>query len=493
MERRAEEQTKQTNKPTLMNDPSSQPKQDGVAPQAASGSGSEGKEDRSGSAGTGAAAGKDRSSAGVSVKRVLNEEMMSSILNPENLRAAYMKVKANKGAPGIDGIGVVELAAHVRRHWNGIQAKLEKGTYKPAPVRRVVIPKPGGGERKLGIPTTVDRLIQQAMVGVLDPIFDPGMSEHSYGFRRKRSAHDAVKAAQGYVHEGKTWVVDLDIKAFFDHVNHDILMRAVGQKVRDKTLLRLIGSYLRAGVLENGKVSKSTVGVPQGGPLSPLLANIYLDALDKELESRGVAFCRYADDITIYAGSERSAQRIYESIVKWIEKVLRLEVNREKSRVRPPNEGSFLGYRIDKKGRLDLSEKSLKRFQEKVREHFDNRRQKKTTKAIRDHWLTYLKGWYGYFRLVEVPWRFTVISKWIRRHVRKLFWQRWHKSDGRRNALRRLGLPPHQVLLGGCGRGAWRMAAHAVMHTALNNKRLIKYGFLTPSDLAKASDSEMRS
>jgi hypothetical protein len=245
-----------------MNDPSSQPKQDGVAPQAASGSGSEGKEDRSGSAGTGAAAGKDRSSAGVSVKRVLNEEMMSSILNPENHRAAYMKVKANKGAPGIDGIGVVELAAQVRRHWNGIQAKLEKGTYKPAPVRRVVIPKPGGGERKLGIPTTVDRLIQQAMVGVLDPIFDPGMSERSYGFRRNRSAHDAVKAAQGYVHEGKTWVVDLDIKAFFDHVNH----------------------------------------------------------------------------------GERSAQRIYESIVKWIGKVLRLEVNREKSRVRPPDEGSFLGY-----------------------------------------------------------------------------------------------------------------------------------------------------
>lgn len=398
-----------------MNDPSSQPKQDGVAPQAASGSGSEGKEDRSGSAGTGAAAGKDRSPAEVSVKKVLNEEMMSSILKPENLRAAYMKVKANKGAPGIDGIGVEELAAHVRRHWSGIQAKLEKGTYKPAPVRRVVIPKPGGGERKPGIPTTVDRLTQQAMVGVLDPIFDPGMSERSYGFRRNRSAYDAVKAAQGYVHEGKTWVVDLDIKAFFDHVNH----------------------------------------------------------------------------------GERSAQRIYESIVKWIvkwiEKVLRLEVNREKSRVRPPDEGSFLGYRIDKKGRLDLSEKSLKRFQEKVREHFDNRRKKKTTKAIRDHWMTYLKGWYGYFRLVEVPWRFTVISKWIRRHVRKLFWQRWHKSDGRRNALRRLGLPPHQVLLGGCGRGAWRMAAHAVMHTALNNKRLIKYGFLTPPDLAKASDSEMRS
>lgn len=227
--------------------------------------------------------------------------------------------------------------------------------------------------------TTVDRLIQQAMVGVLDPVFDPGFSEHSDGFRRNRSAHHAVKAAQSYVHKGKTWVVDLDIKAFFDHVKHDILMRAVGRKIRDKTLLRIIGSYLRAGAMENGKVSKSTVGVPQGGPLSPLLANIYLDALDKELESRGVAFCRYADAVTIYAGSERSAQRIYESIVKWIEKVLRLEVNREKSRVRPPDEGNFLGYWIDQKGRLDLSQKSLKR-KEKVREHFDNRRQKKSPK-----------------------------------------------------------------------------------------------------------------
>jgi hypothetical protein len=243
--------------------------------------------------------------------------------------------------------------------------------------------------------------------------------------------------------------------------------------------------------MENGKVSKSRVGVPQGGPLSLLLANIYLDALDKELESRGVVFCRYADDVTIYAGSERSAQRIYESIVKWIEKILRLEVNREKSRVRPPDEGSFLGYRIDKKGRLDLSQKSLKRFKEKVWERFDNRRQKKSPEAIRDHWLTYLKGWYGYFRLVQLPWRMSSLSKWIRRHIRKLFWQRWHKAAGRCNALHRLGLPPKQVRLGGSSRGAWRMAAHPVMHTALNNKRLRHYQFLTPSDFAKASGSEM--
>ncbi len=247
-----------------MNDPSSQSKQDGVAPQAASGPG--GKGDCNGSARTRAATGEDHSTAEVSEKKVLNEEMMNLVLSSENLRAAYLKVKANKGAAGIDGIEVEDLSEHVRRHWSKIQAKLVAGKYKPSPVRRVRIPKPAGGERQLGIPTTVDRLIQQAVVGVLDPVFDPGFSEHSYGFRRNRSAHDAVKTAQSYVQEGKTWVVDLDIKAFFDHVNHDTLMRAVGQKVRDKPLLRLIGSYLRAGAMENGKISKSTVGVPQGAP-----------------------------------------------------------------------------------------------------------------------------------------------------------------------------------------------------------------------------------
>ena len=245
-------------------------------------------------------------------QKVLNDRLMEKVLATDNLRCAYHTVKANKGAAGIDGIGTEELASHLRKHWEGIGAKLEEGTYRPAPVRPVEIPKAGGGSRQLGIPTTVDRVIQQAMHQVLDGVFDPGFSAHIYGFRKGRSAHDAVKAARDYVvDEGRSHVIDIDIKAFFDNIDHDILMRMVAEKVRGKRVLKLLGKYLRAGVLENGKVKRGAKGAPQGGPLSPLLGNIYLDALDRELESRGVAFCRYADDVTIYARSARSAERIF--------------------------------------------------------------------------------------------------------------------------------------------------------------------------------------
>ena len=284
---------------------------------------------------------------------MLNEKkrLMEEVLDPDNLRAALLAVKANGGAAGIDGIGTKELPAHLCEHWEGIRTKLEEGTYKPAPVRAVDIPKAGGGQRRPGIPTTVDRLIQQALHQVLDRVFDPGFSDHSYGFRKGRGAHDAVEAARAYVvDEGRGHVIDIDIRAFFDNIDHDILMRRVAEKVKDKRVLQLIGKYLRAGVLVNGKVHRGTKGAPQGGPLSPLLGNIYLDALDTELESRGVAFCRYADDVTIYAGSARAAGRILTSITRWIEKKLKLEVNRAKSGTRPPDAGSFLGFKSKRAG-----------------------------------------------------------------------------------------------------------------------------------------------
>jgi len=409
---------------------------------------------------------------------------MEQVLDPENLRAALHAVKANKGAAGVDGIGTGELSAHLRKHWEGIRVKLESGRYRPSPVKAVEIPKPGGGERRLGIPTTVDRMIQQALHQVLERVFDPCFSDHSYGFRKGRSAHDAVKAAQAYVvEEGRRHVVEIDIKAFFDHINHDILMRMVAEKVRDKKVLKLLGGYLRAGVLEKGKVKRSAKGTPQGGPLSPLLGNIYLDALDCELESRGVVFCRYADDVTIYAGSARSAERILASIVKWIEKNLKLEVNREKSGTRPPDEGSFLGFRIAKDGRIAVSEKSIEAFKVAVRLKWDNRRTPSGPEALLD-WQKYVRGWMSYFRLSERSWDWEDLEGWIRRHMRKWFWLRWHNWKGRRNALLRLGLPPDRIGLAHSGRGAWRLAL--ALGYALPNQWLRSHGFWMPSEIAKA-------
>lgn len=416
-------------------------------------------------------------------EKVLNEELMEKVLGRENLQAAYRAVKANGGAAGIDHISTTELGEHLRKHWSGIKAKLEKGSYKPAPVRAVEIGKSGGGRRRLGIPTTVDRVIQQALHQELDKVFDPGFSEHSYGFRRKRGAHQAVEAARGYVVEQqRVWVVDIDIKAFFDNIDHDILMRMVARKVRDKRVLKLIGKYLRSGVLENGKVKRSAKGAPQGGPLSPLLGNIYLDALDKELESRGVSFCRYADDVTIYAKSKRSAERTKESIVKWIGKKLKLEVNSEKSGIRPPDEGSFLGFRIDDKGQIAMSEKSIAKFKERVREHWDNRRSE-TGREVLEKWQKFLRGWWGYYRLSERVWDWEDIEGWIRRHMRKWFWQRWHNWKGRHNALLKLRVSPRQMRIAHGDRGAWRVAL--ILGTILTNRWLEEHGFWVPSNLAK--------
>ncbi|HOH29052.1 MAG TPA: group II intron reverse transcriptase/maturase [Candidatus Hydrogenedentes bacterium] len=414
---------------------------------------------------------------------VLNEELMEQMLTPENMSVAWRLVKANQGAAGIDGIGVGEFAAHISPHWETIRTKVLEGRYKPAPVRRVYIPKGDGRQRPLGIPSVLDRLLQQAMLQVLQPHFEPLFSEHSYGFRPKRSAHDAVRAAQCFTAEGKDWVVDMDLKSFFDEVNHDILMSRVAQVIRDKRMLQLIGRFLRGGVYEDGKVTKQTKGVPQGGPLSPLLSNIYLDALDKELESRGLSFCRYADDCNIYVGSKKSAERVFRSVTTWIEKHLKVPVNYDKSDSGRPWNRQFLGYQPTEDGALKPSPKAMKKLKDRVRDFFSGRKSR-TSKQLRDEWLRFIRGRCNYFALAdEIYWR-KDISGWIRRHIRKCFWLRWHSRKGRIRNLLKLGVRPWQIKKCHLYGASWPMSKHPVMHTALNNKTLKRYGFLTPSDLA---------
>ena len=459
----------------------SQPKQRGAATPAATETGA-GQKD-SGSIGLKSSAGELADLAKEETQKVLNEELMERVLSEENLQAAYLSVKGNKGAPGIDHITTEQLGEHLRKHWPMLKTKILEGRYKPSPVRPVTIPKPGGGSRKLGIPTVQDRFIQQALHQELDKIFDPTFSDHSFGFRRQRSAHDAVLCARTWVVEEKrSWVIDIDIKAFFDNIDHDILMRTIAGTIRDKRILKLIGKYLRGGVLEEGKVKRSAKGAPQGGPLSPLLGNIYLDLLDRELEKRGVAFCRYADDITIYVKSERSAHRIYESIVKWIEKNLKLEVNREKSGVRPPWEGSFLGFRVTEEGKIAMSAKSVAKFKTRVRHHWDNQNGLSGPAAL-VAWQQYIRGWTGYFQLSERKWDWENLEGWIRRHIRKWFWIRWHNWKGRHNAFHRLGVRGPGLRLAHSSKGAWPMAM--VLNWVLKNQWLREKGFWMPSDLVE--------
>jgi RNA-directed DNA polymerase len=405
---------------------------------------------------------------------------LEAVLARENLRAAWSAVKANDGAPGVDGMEPKRGEAHAREHWAKIEAKLVAGQYEPGAVRAVEIPKPNGGTRRLGIPNVLDRVIQQAIHQALSPAWEPEFSEHSYGFRPGRSAHDAVRAAQGYIKEGKTWVVDIDLKSFFDRVNHDRLMHQVAGKVRDKRLLRLIGDYLRAPMQHaDGSQEERRQGTPQGGPLSPLLANIYLHPLDKELEKRGLSFVRYADDIAIFASSKRAAERIMESVVKWIEKELKVEVNGEKSGSGPSEGSALLGFRLYGDGRIGVSPKAIEKLKNKVRELWEAR-QNRTSEQLRDQWQQYIRGWWNYFALAE--WRREVedLSGWIRRHMRKCFWLRWKTPVGRLKALRRLGVRGRALGNAYCSNGGWVMAIHPTLQQALKNKVLARYGFIIP-------------
>lgn len=418
-----------------------------------------------------------------SPQKVMHEELMEQVVTKENATAAWLAVKRNGGAPGIDHMTTLQLRDHVREHWETIRAKLLAGTYVPSPVRRVEIPKPQGGVRMLGIPTVLDRWIQQMLLQVLQTIFEPTFSAHSHGFRPGRSAHDAVRAAQSYVLTGKNWVVDMDITKFFDRVNHDILMKRIGELIRDKRVLGLIGGYLRAGVMVEGVVQSSGEGTPQGGPLSPLLANIYLDALDRELERRGLAFSRYADDCNIYVSSERSAERVLKSITTWIRENLRLEVNATKSGTGRPWERKFLGFRINPEGKIEVAPTSMERFKTKVREMWRSG-QSRTSNELRDAWQRYVQGWWGYYRLAEERRPVFNIEGWIRRHIRSCFWQRWHDRQGRLRHLRALRVKGRLLRVAHSSHGAWKLARSQGMQTALSNAVLRRYGFWMPSDLA---------
>jgi group II intron reverse transcriptase/maturase len=412
------------------------------------------------------------------------ESLMEKALHPDNWEAALCAVERNKGAPGPDGMKAEELRAHLAIHGEVISRRLLEGRYQPAASRRRDIEKPGGGTRPLSIPNVQERFVHQLLLGVLQPIFECRFSESSYGFRPGRCQAQAVKAVQAFAREGYTWVVDMDITKFFDRVNHDILMQRTGEVVRDKRVLHLIGACLRAGVImPDGLKVSSEEGTPQGGPLSPLLANIYLDALDKELEKRGLRFARFADDCNIYVRSEAAAQRVMSSLKGWIARRLRLEVSEKKSGVGRPWERKFLGLTFTTALLITIAPASLRRFEDKVREHW-NARQSLTTQELRDKWRSYVQGWWGYYRLTEE--RRPIFQKegWIRRHIRKCFWQRWHCSAGRVAALRRLGLAAQTAKFGRCSGGAWRLARHQVMHQALNNRLLKRYKFMMPSDLA---------
>jgi group II intron reverse transcriptase/maturase len=410
-----------------------------------------------------------------------NEKMMESILSSENLSEAYRKVKANRGSAGIDGMSVNELGPHLQKHWERLCEKIEQGTYKPSPVKSVSIPKSNGGKRQLGIPTVLDRTVQQAMLQEISPIYEKHFSDSSYGYRPNRSAHEAVKAMQTYVKQGNNCIIDIDIVGFFDNINHDILMRMVSEKVKDKRVLRLIGKYLRAGKLVDGRRKKSYKGTPQGGPLSPLLGNIYLDALDQELENRGLNFCRYADDIVICVSSPRSAERILRSITKWIAKYLRLEISAEKSGMRLPHEGNFLGFNLrEETNEIQLSKKSITKLKAKVRKHWDAR-DPTPIRERRDRWLRFIRGWTNYFSLAECKWGYLDLEGWMRRHMRKYIWQKWHNWKGRRNALKRLGYRGDALKIAHSSKGAWKIALALNWH--ISNTMLFDYGFKVPSQL----------
>jgi RNA-directed DNA polymerase len=411
------------------------------------------------------------------------ENLMEAAVTEENRARALEAVKRNKGAAGIDRMQTTELESHLQAHWEKIRAKLLAGTYVPSPVKRVEIPKPSGGTRMLGIPTVQDRFIQQLLLQALTPIFDPQFSEHSYGFRPGRSAQDAMRAAQKFAQEGKDWVVDIDIAKFFDHVNHDILIGRIGKTVRDKRMLQLIGKFLRRGAMVNGMVEASVEGTPQGGPLSPLLANIYLDALDQELDQRGHSYCRFADDCNIYVSSQAAAERTLTSVQSWIEKHLRLKVNAAKSGTGRVWERKFLGFRLNRQRRIGIAPESLERFKTKVREMWRGN-QSRTSEELRDTWRRYMQGWWGYFRLAEDRVALFRLEGWIRRHIRKCFWLRWHNAAGRENALRRLGIAGRRLKAALTSRGAWPMSLNGSLQSALSNAVLRQYGFFVPSDLA---------
>ena len=398
--------------------------------------------------------------------------VMQEVLEPENLEAALARVQANKGAPGVDGMTVKQLPRYLRLHWRQIKQQLQEGTYKPQPVRRVEIPKPDGGGRQLGIPTVLDRFIQQAVQQVLTRRWDETFSPSSFGFRPGKSAHQAVETAQRHIADGCTWVVDIDLEKFFDRVNHDRLMGRIMRRENDKALIRLIRAFLTAGVMENGLVSPTDEGAPQGGPLSPLLSNLVLDELDKELEKRGHKFVRYADDCNIYVRSERAGQRVMEGVSQFITGKLKLKVNECKSAVARPKDRKFLSFSFTsgKNAKRRIAPKAIKRFKAKVRK-LTNRHKGRTLRQMVEPLSEYLRGWRGYFGLCQTPSVLNALDEWIRRRLRSVVLCHWPRGRRRFAELTKRGVGKDLAAQTAAScHGPWRLSRSPALSIALPNR-----------------------
>ena len=401
----------------------------------------------------------------------INEQLMEEVCERENCRQALARVRANKGSAGMDGMTVQQLPEYLKQHWPVIREQLLSGTYKPQPVKRVEIPKPDGGVRKLGIPTVLDRFIQQAVMQVLQGGWDRTFSEHSYGFRPGRSAHQAVEQAQKYIAEGCRWVVDLDLEKFFDRVNHDRLMAKIAERVGDKRMRKLIRAFLTAGVLEDGLVNPVDEGTPQGGPLSPLLSNIVLDEFDRELEQRGLRFARYADDSNIYVRSKRAGERVMESLTRFIATKLKLKVNQQKSAVARPWERKFLGFSFTNAGipKRRIAPQAVDRFKEKIRE-LTRRNKGVSIERMAEKLTRYLRGWKGYFGKCQTPSVLEGLDQWIRRRLRSAIWRQWRLGSTKFARLRQRGVSKDLAAqTAGSAHGPWRIADSPGLHIALPN------------------------
>lgn len=425
----------------------------------------------------------DTGASGVTVTRETywseaDERLMEEIISRGNMQKAYNRVVSNKGAAGVDGMSTGQLKGYLQTDWRRIKEELLNGTYRPHPVRKVEIPKPGGGTRMLGIPTVLDRFIQQAVYQELGPLFEPGFSASSYGFRPDKSAHQAVQAARQAVAEGRRWVVDIDLAKFFDRVNHDILMSRVARKVKDKRVLHLIRSYLQAGLFEGGIVTQRVEGTPQGGPLSPLLSNILLDELDKELEKRKHTFSRYADDCNIYVRTRRSAERVMLSVSTFLEQRLKLTVNKEKSAVDRPWNRTFLGYGMTfhRTPKLKAGDKALDRIKSKVREIVRKGRGRNLKRVIEEI-TPVVRGWMNYYKLSEVKKPFEELDSWIRRKLRCILWRQWKRPFTRFKKLMHRGLSEARAWRSVLNkRGPWWNSGASHMNQAFDASYFTKLG-----------------
>ena len=413
-------------------------------------------------------------------------DLMSAIVDRDNMWRALRAVERNRGGAGVDGMSWEQLRPWLKDHWPEIKEQLLAGTYRPEAVRKVQIPKPGGeGQRTLGIPTVLDRLIQQAVAQVLVPVFDPTFSESSYGFRPGRSAHQAVKTMRDHVRSGRRWVVDMDLEKFFDHVNHDVLMARVRRKVRDKRVLRLIRRYLQAGMMDGGLIEPRRQGTPQGGPLSPLLSNILLDELDKELERRGHRFCRYADDVNVYVHSRRAGERVLISLTEWLGKRLKLRINAAKSAVARPWNRVFLGYSLTchRQARLKVAKESLQRLRLKAKSLFRQGKGRNLEWFIREDLNPLLRGWASYFRHSEVKGALEELDQWLRRRLRCMLWRQWKQPRSRRRKLMALGLDETRASTSARnGRGPWWNSGTSHANAAMPRKFFDLRGLLSLLD-----------